>query len=159
MKNIHEVICDSKDKFMKSYNFNHKYALESMIYIFEGYLNYRDLRFQNEVMKQKFYNKLKELKQRSLNYDFKLFMDKNKDSINEMLIPYANNVGDYYNPYMYNEYINPNICIRIVSDFLYYVDIELYNLFCDLYKSGHILFKEGYVCGLEFSEKNGNTCS
>jgi len=152
MNNIQEAILNAKERFLKPCSFDHKYALEALIYVLEDYLNLSDSNFQKILINQKLYNKLKEYKLNGLNYDFKVFMNNHDKYINNSLIPYARNSNNT-NLYVYNEYVDPNICLRVVADFLYTIDIELYNLFCELYQKGHILFKDNYVGGKELSEK------
>ena len=140
-----------KSKFDRVHSFYHKYAIEALIFVLEDYLGIPDIGFKKHVEKQTWYTQLKHIRNIRYHNSFKNLINDNYKLVSNMIIPYAIENSRKIELHR-DSYIEFNDCLRIISDFLMYVSPNLYNMFCDLYRSNHILFSERSSGGCELFE-------
>ena len=154
--NLYLKIDSLKGKFDRVHDFYHKYSIESLIKVLEDYLSIPDIGFKKHVDEQLVYAKMKNIRNIRYHDSFYNFINNNYKLVSNMIIPYAIEDRKQISPHR-GTYIDQNTCLKIIADFLMKVDPELYNMFCYLYNSHHILFKNDFCGGCELSEKKRNS--
>lgn len=154
--NLYLKIDSLKGKFDHVHSFYHKYAIEALIKVLEDYLCIPDISFKKHLDEQLVYAKMKNIRNIRFHDSFYNFINNNYKLVSNMIIPYAIEDRKQLRAYQ-DTYIDPNTCLKIISDFLMKVDPELYNMFCYLYNSKHILFENNYIGGCELLEKKRNS--
>lgn len=154
--NLYLKIANLKGKFDKVHSFNHKYAIESVIKTLEDYMDIPDISFKRHVDEQFIYSKMKNIKNIRFHNSIYNLINNNYKLVSNMIVPYAIEEKKQVSLHR-GTYIDQNTGLKIIGDFLKTVDVNLYNMFCQLYNSGHILFKNGFCGGCEFLEKKRNS--
>ena len=145
-----------KNKFDKVHAFYHKYAIEALVFVLEDYLGIPDIGFKKHVENKSIYTKLKRIKNVRYHKSFKDLINNNYKLVSNFIIPYA--IEDSKRVESHREsYIEFNDCLRIVSEFLKSVSPDLYNMFCNMYRSNRILFSGQHSGGCELCEKKKNS--
>ena len=152
MDSVIKEIEEYKHKFFRTNSFIHKYSLVSLITSLEFYTEKTDKEFQDLVNRDGNYQDKVKYYDDKLIKSLNSFILDNYDLIKNAIVPYKT-CFYRFTPYI-EEQIDPNTCLRIISEFLLSVDPHLYNMFCELYSTNHILFKSDFSGGLEFNDRD-----
>ena len=155
MESVVERINRYKQEFFRTYNFDKKSNLCNLIYLLEDYTGIYDQDFHKSVENDRRRQEIMNHKRTVLSNRLKVFARNNNDLIENIIEPFK--IECVSSKSYQEQYINPNVCLKIVCDFLLSVDPYLYNVFCELYQDNRVLVSNRIHNGCEINVKRRDT--